>query len=57
VSPETVGNIGMLFNFAVTIALTPLFPALGQKMPALIDFVRQPEDVSPRVNSEDTPEH
>lgn len=57
VNPQGIGLIGMVLNFATTLALTPFFPAPSAKTTALIDTVREPEGSSPAVAIEDAPEH
>ena len=39
-----IGTIGMLVNFAVTLALMPLFPPPPAEVQALVDQMREPED-------------
>ena len=46
IGPQGIGVIGMLVNFAVTIALTPLFPPPSEAVRGMIDRVREPECVS-----------
>ena len=55
--PQGIGTVGMLLNFAVTIALTPLFPPPPERVQALVDKVREPEGWSPAVDIESAPEH
>lgn len=57
INPQGFGMIGMTLNFAVTLALTPFFPAPSPETVALIDSVREPEGDSPAVDIEDAPEH
>ena len=57
ISPQGIGTIGMLINFAVTLALTPLFPRPGKEIEAMVDSVREPEDAGPAVMIESAPEH
>ncbi len=44
IDAQGIGTIGMLVNFAVTLALMPLFPAPSDKVKAMIDSIREPED-------------
>src|SRR5690606_1769164 len=57
VDPQGVGTLGMLLNFAVTLALTPLFPPPDAQTMALIDSVREPEGGGPAVEIETAAEH
>ena len=57
ISPQGIGSIGMLINFAVTLSLTPLFPRPGREIEAMVDSVREPEDAGPAVLIESAPEH
>ena len=43
ISPQGFGSIGMVLNFAVTLVLTPFFPAPSERVLAMIDSVRDPE--------------
>jgi cation/acetate symporter len=43
IGPQGIGTIGMLLNFAVTLGLTPLFPAPSAKVQEIIASIRQPE--------------
>tara|TARA_B100000029_G_scaffold451213_1_gene475626 strand:- start:28660 stop:30513 length:1854 start_codon:yes stop_codon:yes gene_type:complete len=43
ISPQGIGTIGMLINFAVTLGLTFFFSKPGPNVEAMIDSVRQPE--------------
>lgn len=47
----------MLLNFAVTLALTPLFPKPTEQIQDMIDSVREPEGVGPAVEIETAPQH
>lgn len=49
IDPQGVGAIGMVINFAVTLALTPLFPPPSKESQAMVDSVREPEGVTPPV--------
>ena len=57
IDPQGFGTVGMFVNLAVTIALTPLFPAPSEKVQALIDQVREPEGWSPPINIDESAEH
>jgi cation/acetate symporter len=49
ISPQGIGAIGMLLNFAITLALAPLFPAPPQYVQDMVDAVREPEGEGPPV--------
>ena len=57
ISPQGIGTAGMLLNFAVTLILTPIFPAPGKKAREMVDSVREPEGAGPAVKIETAPEH
>jgi len=57
INAQGIGTIGMLLNFAVTLALTPLFPPPSEKIKDLIDSVREPEGASPGIEIEAAMDH
>jgi len=57
IDPQGIGTFGMIVNFVVTIALTPLFPPPPEKVRALVDQVREPEGWSPPINIDEGAEH
>jgi cation/acetate symporter len=57
INAQGIGAIGMGLNFAVTLALTPLFPAPSPAVQALIASIREPEDAGPATIIETAPEH
>lgn len=57
IDPQGIGTIGMALNFAVTLALTPLFPPPSAEVQAMVDSVREPEGISPAVDIDSAPEH
>ena len=57
IDPQGIGTIGMMVNFAVTMLLTPLFPAPEERIQQLVDKVREPEGWSPAVDIDAGPEH
>jgi cation/acetate symporter len=57
ISPQAIGALGMVLNFAVTLGLTPFFPAPSDKVQRLIDRVREPEETTPAVEIETAMEH
>jgi cation/acetate symporter len=57
ISPQGIGAIGMLVNFAVTLALTPFTKPPTREIVDMIDSVREPEGYSPAVDVDSAPEH
>jgi cation/acetate symporter len=57
IDPQGIGTVGMLVNFAVTMILTPFFPAPPKRIQELVDKVREPEGWSPAVDIDAGPEH
>ena len=56
-NPQGIGVIGMLLNFAVTLALTPLFDAPSQAAQDMVDSVREPEGFGPAPRIEQAVDH
>ena len=48
ITPEAFGMIGMFVNFAITLTLTPFFPAPSPRVQASIQALRHPEVLSPK---------
>jgi cation/acetate symporter len=57
INPQGIGLVGMLLNFAVTRALTPLFPAPSVESQQMVDMVREPEGVGPAAQIEQAMDH
>lgn len=57
ISPQGIGTVGMLLNFAVTLILPPIFQTPGEKARDMIDSVREPEGAGPAIEIETAPEH
>ncbi|MFO7725778.1 MAG: sodium:solute symporter family protein [Oceanipulchritudo sp.] len=57
IDPQGIGTVGMVINFAVTLILTPFFPAPPERVQKLVDRVREPEGWSPPVDIDSGPEH
>ena len=57
INPQGIGLVGMLLNFAVTRALTPLFPAPSVESQEMVDMVREPEGVGPAAQIEQAMDH
>jgi len=57
INPQGIGSIGMLLNFAVTLALTPLCAAPSQAVQEMVDSVREPEGATPATYIETAIEH
>ncbi|MBW2269434.1 MAG: cation acetate symporter [Deltaproteobacteria bacterium] len=57
IGPQGIGTVGMLLNFAVTLALTPCFPAPSAEVQRMVDAIREPEGVGPAVVIEAAIDH
>jgi cation/acetate symporter len=57
INPQGIGVVGMLLNFGVTIALTPLFPPPSKESQAMVDSVREPEGFGPAARIEQSVDH
>jgi cation/acetate symporter len=57
INPQGIGAVGMVLNFAVTLGLTPFFPAPSAKVQRLVEEIREPEGVGPAPIIETAPEH
>lgn len=57
IDPQGIGTLGMLVNFAVTLALTPFFAPPSKRVMEMVDKVREPEGWSPAVDIESGSEH
>ncbi len=57
INPQGIGVIGMLLNFAVTLALTPLFREPGEAAKRMVDSVREPEGFGPATRIEQAVDH
>lgn len=57
IDPQGIGTLGMLVNFAVTLALTPFFAPPSNRVMDMVDKVREPEGWSPAVDIEASSEH
>jgi len=57
IGPQGIGTVGMLLNFAVTLGLTPFFPAPSAKIQRMVDAIREPEGVGPAVDIEAAIDH
>ncbi|MDH3627161.1 MAG: cation acetate symporter [Acidobacteriota bacterium] len=49
ISPQGIGIVGMLINFAVTLILTPLTAPPSAEVQAMIDRIHEPEGAGPAV--------
>ena len=56
-NPQGIGVVGMVLNFAVTIALTPLFEPPSEASQAMVDQVREPEGIGPATRIEQAIDH
>lgn len=52
IGPQGIGVVGMALNFAVTIAMTPFFPAPNETVQRLILSIREPEGAGPGLEIE-----
>jgi cation/acetate symporter len=57
INPQGIGVIGMLLNFGITLALTPLFAPPSQEAQDMIDSVREPEGFGPAARIEQAIDH
>lgn len=57
INAQGIGTVGMLFNFAVTLILTPFFPAPPPRILEMIDSVREPEGFGPALDIDAAPMH
>ena len=57
IEPTGIGTIGMLVNFTVTLALTPLCPPPSQKIQDMVESIREPEGAGQAVVIEEATEH
>jgi cation/acetate symporter len=57
INPQGIGVIGMLLNFGITVALTPLFPAPSKASQDMVDGVREPEGYGPAARIEQAVDH
>jgi cation/acetate symporter len=57
INPQGIGVIGMLLNFGVTLALTPLFAPPSKEAQDMIDSVREPEGFGPAAHIEQSIDH
>lgn len=54
INAQGIGTIGMLVNFAVTLGLMPFFKPPRAEVQAMVDSIREPEDiVSPAVHTDE----
>ncbi|OGT83209.1 MAG: cation acetate symporter [Gammaproteobacteria bacterium RIFCSPLOWO2_12_FULL_52_10] len=56
-NPQGIGAIGMLLNFVVTLALTPLFAPPNRASQEMVDSVREPEGFGPAAMIEQAVDH
>ena len=57
IDPKGIGTVGMLLNFAVTLALTPIFARPREGIQQMVESIREPEGVTPAVEIETAPQH
>lgn len=56
ISPQGIGAIGMLLNFAVTLGLTPFCRRPSERVMDMVDAVREPEGAEPGIDIELAPQ-
>lgn len=55
INAQGIGTIGMLVNFAVTLCLMPFFKPPKPEVQAMVDSIREPEDVvTPAVETDES---
>ena len=57
IGPQGIGTVGMVVNFAVTLALTPLCRPPSQQVQDMVEGIREPEGFGPAVQIETATEH
>jgi cation/acetate symporter len=57
INPQGIGVVGMILNFAVTRALTPLCAPPSASSQAMVDTVREPEGFGPAARIEQAVDH
>jgi len=57
IGPQGIGIVGMLLNFAVTLALTPFTRAPSESVRDMVESIHEPEGAGPAVVIEAAPEH
>ena len=55
IGPQGIGVVGMLLNFGVTIALTPMFPPPSSSVRDMIESIREPEGAGEPVDIDAAP--
>ena len=50
IGPQGIGVVGMALNFAITLGLTPFFPAPDRTVQQLILSIREPEGAPPALD-------
>ncbi|MEM6333910.1 MAG: sodium:solute symporter family protein [Planctomycetota bacterium] len=57
IDAQGIGTVGMVINFAVTLALMPFFPPPDDRVKALINSIREPEGATPGLEIEAAQSH
>jgi cation/acetate symporter len=57
IKPQGIGTIGMLINFAVTLALTPVFDRPNESIQQMVEAIREPEGAGAAIEIETATEH
>ena len=56
IGPQGIGTVGMLLNFAMTLALTPFFSPPSKAVRDMVESIREPEGAGPAVDIDSAPE-
>ena len=57
IGPQGIGVVGMLLNFVVALALTPVTAPPSEAVRSMIDSIHEPEGAGPAVAIETAPQH
>ncbi|MEO0587743.1 MAG: sodium:solute symporter family protein [Planctomycetota bacterium] len=57
IDAQGIGTVGMVINFAVTLALMPFFAPPDDRVKALINSIREPEGATPGIEIEAAQSH
>jgi cation/acetate symporter len=57
IDPKGIGTVGMLLNFVVTLALTPMFARPGEPTQQMVESIREPEGAGRAIEIETAAEH
>jgi len=57
IDPKGIGTVGMVLNFVVTLALTPVFDRPKDSIQQMVESIREPEGAGAAIEIETAPEH